>query len=81
MLALLASGSWLLASHPIPQETLKVDVNLVNVFVTVTDPAGNFITGLDRDDFRIFVFSRTTALRTFRSSRKMKILIRPLVFS
>jgi len=36
------------------QQTLKVDVNLVNVFVTVQDERGNFVTDLTRDDFRIY---------------------------
>ena len=53
---ILASGFWLLASGPrLPQQsTLKVDVNLVNVFVTVKDAAGNFVTDLRRDDFRVY---------------------------
>jgi VWFA-related protein len=53
---LLASGFWLLASPPrFPQQaTLKVDVNLVNVFVTVKDPAGNFVSGLSPADFRVY---------------------------
>src|SRR5262245_22896655 len=50
---LLASGFLLLASSP-QQTTLKVDVNLVNVFVAVKDAAGNFVTGLSQDDFRIY---------------------------
>src|SRR5689334_18809665 len=36
------------------QDTLKVDVNLVNVFVTVKDAAGNFVSDLNRDDFRVY---------------------------
>jgi len=52
---LLASGFWLLASS-FPQDapSLKVDVNLVNVFVAVKDATGNFVTGLNRDDFRVY---------------------------
>ncbi|MBI2149163.1 MAG: VWA domain-containing protein [Acidobacteria bacterium] len=36
------------------QQTIKVDVNLVNVFATVKDDRGNFVTTLTRDDFRIY---------------------------
>ncbi len=36
-----------------PQQTLKVDVNLVNVFATVKDDQGNFVTNLNKDDFRV----------------------------
>ena len=51
---ILASGFWLLASSFPQQATLKVDVNLVNVFVAVKDAAGNFVTGLRRDDFQVY---------------------------
>jgi Ca-activated chloride channel homolog len=55
----LASGFWLLASgppasRPPQQDTLKVDVNLVNVFVAVKDAAGNFVTDLTRNDFHVY---------------------------
>lgn len=35
-------------------QTIRVDVNLVNVFATVQDEAGQYITNLDREDFRIY---------------------------
>ena len=54
-----------------PAETLKVDVNLVNVFVTVTDQHGSPIGGLTKENFvlkeddheqTIKVFGRESAL-------------------
>ncbi|PYS53396.1 MAG: hypothetical protein DMG13_12785 [Acidobacteria bacterium] len=36
------------------QQTLKIDVNLVNVFATVKDEHGDFVTNLNRDDFRVY---------------------------
>lgn len=54
-----------------PAETLKVDVNLVNVFVTVTDTHGAPIGGLKKENFilledgkeqKISVFDRESAL-------------------
>lgn len=36
------------------QQTLKVDVDLVNVVATVQDPAGRFVTGLDEGSFRVY---------------------------
>ena len=54
-----------------PATTLKVDVNLVNVFVTVTDSRGAPIGGLKKDNFilkeddqpqRIAVFDKESAL-------------------
>jgi len=54
-----------------PETTMKVDVNLVNVFVTVTDQHGSPIGGLTKDNFvlkeddheqQIKVFDRESAL-------------------
>ena len=54
-----------------PEATLKVDVKLVNVFVTVTDPNGAPIGGLTKDNFvvdedgraqKISVFDKESAL-------------------
>jgi Ca-activated chloride channel family protein len=36
------------------QQTLQVDVNLVNVFATVQDEQGQFVNSLSPDDFRIY---------------------------
>lgn len=33
------------------QQTLRVDIRLVNVFTTVTDATGKYVAGLTRDDF------------------------------
>ena len=51
--ALILCGGLCVAAKPV-QDTLKLDVNLVNVFATVTTPRGEFVTGLSRPDFRIF---------------------------
>src|SRR5260221_9962225 len=54
-----------------PETTLKVDVRLVNVFVTVTDARGTPVTNLQRENFllkedgkeqKIAIFSRESAL-------------------
>jgi Ca-activated chloride channel family protein len=54
-----------------PETTMKVDVNLVNVFVTVTDRQGSPIGGLTKDNFilkeddhdqQVKVFDRESAL-------------------
>jgi len=36
------------------QGTIRLDVNLVNVFLTVQNSSGGFVTGLTADNFRIF---------------------------
>jgi Ca-activated chloride channel family protein len=48
---LLAAG--LCRGQEKPSTTLKVDVNLVNVFVTVTDPHGAPVGSLKQEDFRL----------------------------
>ena len=52
---LLLCGALFCVSIPLcfPQ-TLKVDVNLINVFATVKDDRGNFVTDLAKDDFRVY---------------------------
>ena len=48
---LLAAG--LCSGQEKPSTTLKVDVNLVNVFVTVTDAHGAPVGSLKQEDFRL----------------------------
>src|SRR5262245_52250108 len=36
------------------QDTLRVDVNLVNIFLTVQNTNGEYVAGLSRNDFRIY---------------------------
>lgn len=43
-----------LESRPDANNTIRVNVNLVQVPVTVEDPYGRLVTGLDREHFRIF---------------------------
>ncbi len=46
---------------------IKVDVNLVLVPVTVTDPMNRLVTGLDRDNFMVYEGSDKQAIRHFSS--------------
>jgi len=46
---------------------LKVDVDLVLVPVTVTDPMNRLVTGLDKDNFQLFEGSTPEDIRTFSS--------------
>jgi Ca-activated chloride channel family protein len=46
---------------------ISVDVNLVLVPVTVTDPMNRLVTGLDRDNFAIFEGSNQQQIKTFSS--------------
>src|ERR1041385_8056211 len=39
---------------PAPSANIRVDSNLVLIPVTVTDPLNRFVTGLDKENFRVF---------------------------
>ena len=47
------------------QEPLRVDVNLVNVFVTVQDESGAFVTNLNQDAFRVYEDDVVQEIRIF----------------
>jgi VWFA-related protein len=53
------------------QDTLKVDVNLVNVFVTVKDDQGNFVTSLTKDDFRVYEDNQLQDIQIFEKQDKV----------
>src|SRR5262245_46298260 len=42
------------AGISVAQDPLRVDVNLVNVFLTVQNQSGQFVSGLSRGDFRVY---------------------------
>lgn len=43
-----------LKTPTVVQDKIKLDTNLVNVIISVTDPYGRFVTGLTQDHFEIF---------------------------
>src|ERR1700756_2544261 len=53
-----------LSAHVRP---LKVDVDLVLVPVTITDPMNRLVTGLDRENFQLFEGNSAQEIRTFSS--------------
>jgi Ca-activated chloride channel family protein len=50
-----------------PGERIRVDVNLVLVPVTVTDPLNRLVTGLERDDFFLYENNTLQKIKTFAS--------------
>jgi len=52
-------------------QNLKVDVNLVNVFATVKDDRGNFITDLSKEDFRVYDDDQLQDVRVFEKQDKV----------
>src|SRR5262249_24183026 len=53
------------------QNTLRVDVNLVNVFATVKNERGEFVTGLTRDDFRVYEDDELQEIRVFENQDRV----------
>ncbi len=54
-----------------PLQTLKVDVNLVNVFATVKDDRGNSVRNLKQEDFRIYEDGEPRQIGVFESENKV----------
>jgi len=59
-----ASATTGLSAHVRP---LKVDVDLVLVPVTITDPMNRLVTGLDKENFQLFEGNSAQEIRTFSS--------------
>jgi Ca-activated chloride channel family protein len=53
--------------EPAPKANIRVDSTLVLIPVTVTDPLNRFVTGLDRDNFKLFEDKVEQALTQFSS--------------
>jgi Ca-activated chloride channel homolog len=58
-----------------PTTTLKVDVNLVNVFVTVTDAHGAPVGGLKKEDFTLTEDGREQKISVFDKESAMPVSI------
>ena len=56
-------------------QTLKVDVNLVNVFTTVKDDHGNFVTNLSKDDFRLYDDDQPQDIQIFEKQNMVQSAI------
>jgi VWFA-related protein len=52
---------------PSPKANIRVDSTLVLIPVTVTDPMNRFVTGLDRENFKIFEDKKEQEVRQFSS--------------
>jgi hypothetical protein len=54
LLQALSAGAQSQQASPLPQGTIRVSVDRVNVGVIVTDAQGHFVEGLRREDFLVF---------------------------
>ncbi len=53
------------------QSVLTVDVNLVNVFATVQDGEGRYVSGLGRDDFRVIEDGEERPIEIFEATSNL----------
>jgi Ca-activated chloride channel homolog len=52
-------------------QTLKVDVNLINIFATVKDTHGNFVSDLSKEDFRVYEDGQLQDIQIFEKQDKV----------
>jgi Ca-activated chloride channel homolog len=67
ILILLLTSSFLLA-----QQTLKVNVDLVNVFVTVQDERGEFVTNLNSEEFVVYDDNESQTIAIFEKEGSVR---------
>jgi VWFA-related protein len=74
------AGCWLLfAVGGCAQDTIKVDVDVVNVFCTVRDRRGALIKDLDKDDFQIREDGKPQRIRFFARETDLPLTLGLLV--
>lgn len=61
------------------EETLSVNVDLVNILFTVADRKGKFVTNLKKDDFKVFEDERAQTITNFSSETDLPLTIALLV--
>ena len=75
------------ASGPVPaqapkpgqDQTLSIEVNLVNIPFTVADRKGKFVTNLKKEDFKVFEDERSQTITNFSSETNSPLTIALLV--
>jgi VWFA-related protein len=67
------------AQVPTIMETIKVRVDLTNVFMTVTDPQNHAVLGLTKNDFRLFEDNQPQKIRNFSAENGLPLRIAILV--
>ncbi len=76
---------WMMAQPAMPQEpeqqapVIKTEVNLVNLFATVRDKKKHIITGLKKEDFRVFENEQEQKVAFFSSEKTLPITLGLLI--
>src|SRR5215471_10130823 len=55
------------AGNPSDEQTISVNVDLVNILFTVADKKGKFVTNLKKEDFKVFEDEKNQAVTNFSS--------------
>ena len=72
-------GLMLLGTVTFGQDTLRVNVDLVNVLFTVTDKRGKFITSLEEKSFRVFENDRRETITNFSKETNLPLAVALLI--
>jgi len=66
-------------TRPQDEQTISVEVNLVNIPVSVADKKGKFVTNLKKEDFKVFEDERAQTITNFSSESNLPLTIALLV--
>lgn len=66
-------------ARPGGDQTISVDVNLVNLLFTVADKKGKFVTNLRKEDFKVFEDEKAQTITNFSSETDLPLTIALLV--
>jgi len=66
-------------AKPRDDQTISIDVNLVNILFTVADRKGKFVTNLKKEDFKVFEDERAQTITNFSSESNLPLTIALLV--
>src|SRR5262249_9651131 len=66
-------------AKPADDQTISVNVDLVNILFTVADRKGKFVTNLRKDDFRVFEDEKAQSVTNFSSETDLPLTIALLV--
>src|SRR5438876_6343054 len=67
------------AAKTTDDQTISVNVDLVNILFTVADKKGKFVTNLKKEDFRVFEDEKTQSITNFSSETDLPLTIALLV--
>src|SRR5947209_8548109 len=66
-------------AKPADDQTISVNVDLVNILFTVADKKGKFVTNMKKEDFRVFEDERSQSITNFSSETDLPLTITLLV--